>query len=176
MKERQTTIYTIGHSNHEADAFVALLRQHGIELLVDVRSSPYSRYVPQANRETLARALEAAGITYRWRGDRLGGKPSTHPEGVGPGPEGEIADYDELRASPAFRQGLAELLTLAAGRRTAIMCSEGDHRQCHRHKLITRSLTDVTPALLDRETHVLHIQPDGSLVDEDKEPRQLALF
>jgi uncharacterized protein (DUF488 family) len=154
----KTTIYTVGHSSHGADEFVALLRQHGIELLVDVRSSPYSRYVPQANRKTLARTLEAAGIAYRWMGDRLGGKP-----------DGIIADYDELRASPAFQQGIASLLNLAAERRTAIMCSEGDHRQCHRHKLIT-------PALLDRDTHVLHIQPDGSLVDENKEPRQLALF
>jgi uncharacterized protein (DUF488 family) len=80
-----------------------------------------------------------------------------------------VADYDEVRASPAFREGIAELLALAAERRTVIMCAEGDHRQCHRHKLIT-------PALLDRDVQVLHIEPDGGLVDEDKEPRQLALF
>jgi uncharacterized protein (DUF488 family) len=162
----RTEIYTIGHSNHEASTFLALLRQHGIDLLVDVRSSPYSRYVPQANRETLARALEAAGITYRWLGDRLGGKPST---ALRSGPDDEIADYDKLRASLAFQQGLDTLLTFAAGRRTVIMCSEGDHRQCHRYKLIT-------PALLDRDVHVLHIQPDGNLVDEDQEPKQLTLF
>jgi uncharacterized protein (DUF488 family) len=152
------TLYTIGHSNHEADQFVALLRQHDIELVVDVRSSPYSRYVPQANREALIRTLEAANIGYRWMGDRLGGKPG-----------GRVADYDELRSSSSFQQGIADLSALAAERRTAIMCSEGDHYQCHRHKLIT-------PALLDRDVHVLHIQPDGSMVDEDKEPRQLALF
>lgn len=151
-------VYTVGHSNHEAEAFVALLRRHQIELVIDVRSSPYSRYVPQANRETLARTLEAAGIAYRWMGDRLGGKP-----------DGVVADYDELRASPAFQQGVVELLGLAAKQRTTIMCAEGDHRQCHRHKLIT-------PALLDRDARVLHIQPDGSLIDENKEPRQLALF
>ena len=151
-------IYTIGHSNHEADDFLRLLHAHNIELVIDVRSSPYSRYVPQANRETLTRALESAGIAYRWRGDRLGGKP-----------EGSIADYDKLSRSPSFQQGIAELLMLAAGRRTAIMCSEGDHRHCHRHKLIT-------PALIDLNASVLHIQPDGTLVDEQKEPRQLALF
>lgn len=152
------TIYTIGHSNHETADFLALLHQHGIELVADVRSSPYSRYVRQANRETLARTLEAAGIAYRWMGAHLGGKP-----------EGTIADYDELRTSPVFQQGIADLLALAVEHRTAIMCSEGDHRQCHRHKLIT-------PVLLDRDIHVLHIQPDGNLVDEDKEPRQLGLF
>ena len=153
-----TTIYTIGHSNHPTEAFVNLLRQHGIELLIDVRSSPYSRYVPQANRETLARALHAAGIAYGWLGDRLGGKPG-----------GVVADYDDLRASPAFQQGIDRLMTLAAERRTAIMCAEGDHRQCHRYKLIT-------PALLDQAVCIHHIQPDGSLVNEDQEPKQLTLF
>jgi uncharacterized protein (DUF488 family) len=161
-----TTICTIGHSNHEAEGFLALLRQHNIELVVDVRSSPYSRYVPQANREILARTLQAAGITYRFMGDRLGGKPSTAP---GPGPEVEIAYYDELRANPSFQQGIADLIDLATEQHIVIMCSEGDHRRCHRHKLIT-------PALLDQDVHVHHIQPDGTIVDEDKEPKQPTLF
>ena len=152
------TIYSVGHSNHPAEQFIALLREHGVELVVDVRSSPYSRYVPQANRQALGRALEAAGIAYRWAGDRLGGKP-----------DGEVADYDELRASAAFQEGVAELVALAAERPTAMMCAEGDHRRCHRHKLIT-------PALLDQDVRVLHIQPDGSLVDEEQEPKQLSLF
>jgi uncharacterized protein (DUF488 family) len=153
-----TVIYTIGHSDHKREVFLELLRQHGIRILVDVRSSPYSRYVPQANRETLARTLQAAGITYRWLGDRLGGKPG-----------GAVADYDELRASPDFQEAVADLLSLAVEERTAIMCAEGDHRQCHRYKLIT-------PSLLDQGVQVLHIQPDGTIIDEDKAPRQLTLF
>jgi len=153
-----TTIYTIGHSNHQAEGFLALLHQHNIELVIDVRSSPYSRYVPQANRETLARTLQAAGITYRFMGDRLGGKPN-----------GEIADYDELRVSPGFQQATIDLIVLATEQPTAIMCSEGDYRKCHRHKLIS-------PALLDQNIHVCHIQPDGAIVDEDKELHQLGLF
>ncbi|MFC2031580.1 DUF488 family protein [Chloroflexota bacterium] len=148
----------MGHSNHDFDAFLELLRAHGVSLVADVRSSPYSRYVPQANRETLSRELQATGISYRWFGDRLGGMR-----------EGTVGDYDQLRTSEDFVQGIQDLLDLAAGSRTAIMCSEGDHRGCHRHKLIT-------PALLDENVHVLHIQPDASLADEDKEPRQLALF
>jgi uncharacterized protein (DUF488 family) len=137
---------------------VGLLRQHGIELVVDVRSSPYSRYVPHANRESLARTLESAGIAYRWLGQLLGGKPG-----------GAVGDYDDLRASTAFQQGVASLLDMAVEQRTAIMCSEGDHRQCHRHRLIT-------PVILDQCVHVLHIQPDGGLIDERQEPRQLTLF
>jgi len=152
------TIYTVGHSNHEPQHFVALLQQHGIEQIVDVRSSPYSRYVPQANRESLALTLQEAGIVYHWLGDRLGGKPGGH-----------AADYDELRAGAPFQQGIDELLALAARARTAIMCAEGDHRTCHRHRLIA-------PALLEGEATVIHIQPDGSLVTEGREPRQLSLF
>ncbi|MFC2046407.1 DUF488 family protein [Chloroflexota bacterium] len=153
-----TTIFTIGHSNHEPDAFLELLHENGIGAVADVRSSPYSRYVPQANRETLARALQSAGIAYHWFGDRLGGKP-----------DGIVADYDQLRSSPGFQQGLGDLLILAEKDPTAIMCSEGDHTECHRHKLIT-------PALLDRNVDVYHIQPDGQLIHENKEPRQLSLF
>jgi len=153
-----TTIYTIGHSNHQPEDFLALLRQHGIEIVVDVRSSPYSRYVPQANRDTLSHTLEAAGIGYHWLGRQLGGKPP-----------GVAVDYDHLRVRPAFHDGLATLLDLAEQGRTTIMCAEGDHRRCHRTHLIA-------PALLDRDVRILHIQTDGSLVEQNQEPRQLSFF
>ncbi len=156
--EEQPTLYTIGHSNHPADDLAALLLRYDIQLVLDVRSSPYSRHVPQANREALARALGHHRIAYRWLGDRLGGRT-----------EGVAADYDKLRASPPFQQGIAELVTVAATIRAAILCAEGDHRQCHRYTLIT-------PALLEKGVHVLHIQPNGTLVDKDSEPTQLALF
>jgi uncharacterized protein (DUF488 family) len=152
------TIYTIGHSDHSSAELVALLRQHAIGLLVDVRSSPYSRYAPQANRETLARTLTRAGITYTWMGDRLGGKP-----------EGVVPDYDQLRTSTAFRDGIQRLVQEAARLRTCIMCAEGDYRQCHRSRLIT-------PALLHQHVGVRHILPDGSLVADETLPTQLRLF
>jgi uncharacterized protein (DUF488 family) len=152
------SIYTLGHSSHPPDVLVDILRQHGIQQVVDVRSSPYSRYVPQANREALSRSLEQAGIAYRWMGDELGGKP-----------QGVVADYDQLRAAPAFRHGIVSLVAQATQRRTAILCAEGDFRLCHRYKLIT-------PALREQHVRVLHIEPDGTLVDDDSAPRQLSLF
>ena len=88
------TIYTIGHSNHTADAFVALLRKHDLGLVVDVRSSPYSRHVPQANRQALCSSLESADIKYRWMGDRLGGLL-----------DHKTPDYEELCQRPSFQQG-----------------------------------------------------------------------
>jgi uncharacterized protein (DUF488 family) len=160
-----TAIYSIGHSNHETAAFIGLLHRHGVTLLADVRSQPYSRYVPQFNRENLAPTLEAQGIAYRHLGGALGGRP--------PGDEFLLADdsvdYDKLRDSEGFRQGLDELIALARDQPTVLMCSEGNHRDCHRHLLIT-------PALLDQAVTVLHIQPDGTLVNAADEPRQLTLF
>jgi uncharacterized protein (DUF488 family) len=158
-------IYTIGHSNHTVENLLALLGEHAIEVVVDVRSQPYSRYVPQFNRETLARVLQAQGFTYEHRGDRLGGRPADESLLLADG----SVDYDRVRASKDFQQALDELLALARERRVALMCAEGDHRRCHRGQLIT-------PALLARNVTVLHIQPDGSLVDAASEPRQLSLF
>ena len=106
----------------------------------------------------MARALKGAGIAYHWLGDALGGRP-----------QDMVANDVAIRESSAFREGIVHLHALAAESRTAIMCWEGDHRSCHRHKLIT-------PVLLDRGIRVLHIQPDGSIVDELEEPRQLALI
>lgn len=123
-----------------------------------MRSIPYSRRVPQANRQTLAQTLASIDIEYRWMGEQLGGKPG-----------GEIPDYDQLCTRPSFQQGIAELVSLAREHPTAVMCAEGDHRRCHRHKLIA-------PSLLEQGFTLLHIQPDGSLVSESVEPRQLTLL
>ena len=68
----QVEIYTIGHSNHSADRFIALLKDHGIEAMVDVRRFPSSRRLPHFNRPNLARALEEHGIEYHWL-ESLGG-------------------------------------------------------------------------------------------------------
>lgn len=67
-------IYTIGHSNVHLEEIVKLLKKHGIEILLDVRSSPYSRFAPQFNRETLAESLWKAGIQYDYAGRHLGGR------------------------------------------------------------------------------------------------------
>lgn len=159
-----TLIHTIGHSDHETAAFVDLLRQHDIALVVDVRSQPYSRWMPQFNRETLKHDLEKAGVAYHFMGDALGGRPSD-PALY----EGESPDYSRMEQAPAYQAGIDYLLVLARSERVVIMCSEGDHRQCHRHLLITQTL-------LKRGAHVLHIKPDGSTVEAQRVGQQLSLF
>jgi uncharacterized protein (DUF488 family) len=146
-------LYTIGHSNHPADRFVALLKSHGIRLLADIRSQPASRFSPQFNRTGLAVMLETSGISYQWLGDRLGGLPrdpamyDVHGR----------PDYVKMAATPAFGDGIDELFAAAAKAPTAIMCAERDPQKCHRNQL-------VTPALMARGAVVQHIQGDGTLI------------
>lgn len=158
------SIHTIGHSDHTTAAFVDLLCEHDITLVVDVRSQPYSRWTPQFNRETLKHDLEEAGITYRFLGDALGGRPSDSELYTAGRP-----DYERMARIEVYQRGIEQLLELAGAQRVAIMCSEGDHRQCHRHLLITQTL-------LKRGVDVIHIKPDGQTVDGERTPEQLSLF
>jgi len=159
-------IHTVGHSDHTTEAFVDLLRRHGITLVVDVRSQPYSRWAHQFNRETLAHDLQDAGIAYYFMGDTLGGRPAD-PALYDPGQE--RPDYQRVQQTAAYQTGIDQLLDLAETERVAVMCSEGDHHHCHRHLLITQTL-------LGRGVRVLHIQPDGTIIEGERIPQQLSLF
>jgi uncharacterized protein (DUF488 family) len=159
-------IHTIGHANHETTAFIDLLRRYEISLVVDVRSQPYSQWASQFNRKLLAHDLEAAGIAYRFMGDVLGGRPA-NPALYDPGQE--HPDYTRVAQTPAYQAGIDRLLDLARTERAVVMCGEGDHRQCHRHLLITQTL-------LQHGARVRHIQPDGTTVAGEKVARQLSLF
>ena len=163
---QKITVYTVGHSDHTTEAFLALLQQHGIALVADVRSQPYSQWVPQFNRENLMRDLQDAGIRYVFLGDSLGGRPKDR-RFYDPGEE--HPNYARLASSPDYLAGIEQLLQLAAQERVAILCSEGDHHRCHRGLLIT-------PTLLARGARVLHIAPDGTVVDAEAEPKQLTFL
>jgi uncharacterized protein (DUF488 family) len=159
-------VYTIGHSNHAIEALIDLLRQHTIAMVVDVRSQPYSRWATQHNRELLAHSLDAAGLHYAYMGDSLGGRPTDRRMY---GPDGEHADYAKMDLSPTYQSGIATLVELAASARTVLLCSEGDHHECHRHLLIGQTL-------LSRGLRVVHIQPDGTTVEGAAIPSQPSLF
>ena len=148
-------IFSIGHSNHPLDAFLDLLRSHGIEVLVDVRSAPYSRYVPHFNPANLKTALKEARFQYLYMGKELGGRP----EGAEfYDAEGHVR-YDRLAESPLFLAGLDRLITGAERYRVAMMCSEENPTDCHRRLLITR-------VLAGRGIPVQHIRGDGRIESE----------
>lgn len=162
----ERTLYTVGHSNHTAEALLALLAAHGIGCVVDVRSRPYSRW-PQFGRERMVAWLRAGGVDYVWMGDSLGGRPED-PALLGP--DG-APDYDAMARDPAFLDGLDALLRrLDRPARVAVLCSEGDPARCHRERLIA-------PAAQARGVTVRHILRDGTLADEvaNGEAKQLGL-
>jgi uncharacterized protein (DUF488 family) len=107
-------LFSVGHSNHPAEQFLALLAGAGVEVLVDVRSRPASRFSPQFNRKALASSLAAAGIEYRLAGAALGGR-------------------DPISVSdPAFVAAMRDVLGVARERAVALMCSEREPARCHR--------------------------------------------
>ena len=154
------TIYTIGHSNRTIDELVALLRQVDVDLLVDVRSFPRSRAMPQFNIDTLPDALAAEGIGYQHL-RALGGRRH-HPKGAPPSPNtywrvAAFRNYADYAETDAFRAGLDELLALAADHRCAIMCAEAVWWRCHR-----RIVSDY---LLARGIEVVHIMGPGQVTE-----------
>lgn len=159
-------VYTIGHSRHTTEDFIALLRQHGIDTLIDVRSQPYSQWADQFNRELLQHDLAQVGMGYVYMGDTLGGRP--HDQALYRYGE-ERPDYKKMMTTPVYRQGIRTLLSLAEGHAVVVMCSEGEHQHCHRHLLITQTL-------VADGVRVRHIQPDGTCVEGMLEPEQLSFF
>ena len=150
-------VHTIGHSNHDWETFLGLLRAHGARTLADVRSAPRSRF-PHFNRGRLETALNSAGIAYRWLGEALGGRPADpalYPGGD-PAP-GVLPDYERVRETPAYREGLERLAVLIEDDPeggVCVMCAEEDPGRCHRNWLIT-------PDLRARGIQVVHLRKAG---------------
>lgn len=155
-------LFTIGHSNHSLEHFLELLRLHSIQVLVDVRSSPYSSRLPQFNREPLKAALRAAGIRYLFLGDELGARRSERDCFVG-----GVAKYERIVKSSAFKSGIERVTKGIQRFRSSLMCAEKDPLECHRTILVCRHLRDVA--------QIQHIRGDGSLESqEDAETRLMA--
>lgn len=160
------TIWTIGHSTRPVDELIRILEAYGIELLVDVRRFPGSRKNPQYSEASLDRSLGAAGIAYHWI-DELGGR--RRPDADSPNQAWRhpaFRAYADHVETEEFAQGLFELLLLARGLRTAIMCSEILWWRCHR-----RLVSDV---LVSLGVRVIHIR-DEKVADPHRitEPAQI---
>ncbi len=132
-------VFTVGHSNRSLEDLIALLREAGVQMVVDVRRFPGSRRWPWFRKEDLKAGLEAEGIRYVWLGGTLGGY--TRPP------------YPEYMTTPAFRQGLEALEQLAREAPVAILCAEKDWRRCHRRF--------IAQALAARGWQVVHLLAPG---------------
>lgn len=132
MSQHPPTLWTIGHSTHTLEAFIGILRAHRIEAVADVRVLPGSRRYPHFNLEALSHSLAGVGIGYQHFPD-LGGRRKPRPDSPNTAWRNEsFRGYADHLESPAFRQAVEALQTLAHGRRTALMCAEAVWWQCHR--------------------------------------------
>ncbi len=158
--QARALLFTIGHSNHALELFLGLLRRHGIEAVADVRSRPYSRFVPHVSKPSLARLLGEAGIGYLFLGRELGGRPPS-------GDQTPVAtDYVSRVRQPEFREGIGQLLAAAHEQRVVMLCRERDPLDCHRLHLICRYVKPLVGP-------IHHILPDGALEVQDETEQRL---
>ena len=144
-------IFTIGHSNHPLEDFLALLAAAGVTTVADVRSMPASRF-PWFRKAALAEALEQRGISYEFLGDALGGRPSDPALFT----EDGALDCERVRERDFYRRGIETLLAIARARGpVCVMCAEEDPARCHRSLLIA-------PDLAARGVDVEHIRKPGA--------------
>jgi len=156
------TLFTIGHSDHDLPRFLSLLTKHGIDVVADVRSQPYSRFHAQFNREILAENLNRAGMKYVFLGRELGAR-RVERESY----QNRQARYDLVRRLPAFNDGLIRLRSEMESNKVAILCAEKDPITCHRTILICRHLR-AEPVFIQ------HILEDGGIeTNEQAESRLL---
>ena len=151
-----SNFFTLGHSNHDIEAWLTLVRQHGVEVVVDTRSSPYSKYVPQFDKELIQLSLEKEGIRYLFLGEELGGRPA-NPSYYDA--KGRVL-YSRLRDDARFQAAVARLESGMERFRIALLCGEEDPAHCHRRLLIGRVLTEHGHSMI-------HIRGDGRLETDE---------
>lgn len=151
------TIFTIGHSTHSIEDFINLLKLHNINYIMDVRSIPYSKYIPHFNRESISSTLTNQNINYKFLGDVFGAKVKD----ITLYNEDGVLDFDKVRQTPKFITLVDNLiLGINQGNKICLMCSEKDPTQCHRSIMISRSF-------YDKDIQIAHILSNGSIMSQD---------
>jgi hypothetical protein len=144
-------LFTIGHSNHETARLTELLRAAGVTAVADVRSQPFSQRYTQFNRPELQRSLADVDIVYAFLGRELGGRPS---DSSLYDLEGRV-NYERVRQTKAFREGIERLRHAVEDFTVALLCSEEDPLVCHRGLMIA-------PALVEEGILPNHLRGDGT--------------
>ena len=157
ISNERLSCYTIGHSNHTIEDFIQLLEMHNIDLIVDVRSSPYSKYVPDFNKYELEIALNGHDISYLFMGDKLGGRYN-NPDLLFS--DGSV-DYTKVSQTNEFIDGIQCVIDkINDGKILTIMCSEKNPFDCHRFVLVSHQLEK-------RGVKVKHILGTGEVILND---------
>lgn len=156
-------LYTIGHSTLEFETFLGLLKQHGIQVVADVRSRPFSR-LSWFSRPELEKGLKKEKFRYVFLGDEFGARRVERECYIGP-----RADYDLIARTAAFARGIERLRDGVAKYRVALMCAEKDPLDCHRTVLVCRHAKEFS--------EISHILTDGRLESHaDTEIRMMSRY
>lgn len=161
ITSEKSKILTIGHSTHSIEKFIELLRLNGVTAVADVRSSPYSRFNPQFNRENLDQSLKGSRIAYVFLGKELGARsddPTCYENGK--------VQYGRLAQTTDFRTGIERVIKGGQSHCIALMCAEKEPLDCHRTLLVSRALEAAGIS-------VAHIHADGRLEDHSDSMRRL---
>jgi uncharacterized protein (DUF488 family) len=155
--------FTIGYGNYPIDWFITFLQKISIDVIIDVRSSPYSRFNPHFNRENLENSLNRSDIGYRYMGDKIGGR-YTDPSLLFP--DGTV-NYRKVQDTEKFQEGINEVLSIiSSGKMLALLCAEKEPERCHRFALIS-------PVLQLKGISVIHICHDMKLQANEDLEREL---
>lgn len=150
-RRENKVVYTIGHSNHDIEKFIGLLKTFSIEILADLRSSPNSKYVPQFNQGNLKKYLDKVGIQYLFLGNTLGGRPE---DKTVLNSQGQIV-REFIEERDWYRESILNLEKLIkSGEKIALMCAEENPADCHRGYIVSNTL-------VDDEFIVKHIRQNG---------------
>jgi uncharacterized protein (DUF488 family) len=157
LSKNGLVVFTIGHSIHSLEKLMSLLSANRIDVLVDIRSEPYSRKVSHFNKDNLEKEIKKRGLKYLFLGKELGGRPTKRQFYD---QEGFVL-YSKIADSPDFKSGLELVLNGIEKFRVALMCSEENPANCHRRLLVGR-------VLASGGVEVFHIRADGSIQSEEQ--------
>jgi len=144
-------IYTIGHSNHEIETFINLLKTAKIDMIVDVRSAPFSKMYLHFNRDNLESVLKDNKVGYLFLGDLIGGRSRNRSDYE----NGQVV-YSRLASKDDYQATIKRVLDGSTKFQIALMCSEKEPLDCHRTLLVSQSLSD-------QGVEVDHIHADGKI-------------
>lgn len=156
-------LFTIGHSNYKIDAFITLLKKHKISAVADVRSHPYSRFLPHFNQSALQQILLKQHIHYVFLGRELGARsdnPKCYVDGK--------AVYEKIAKTDEFNRGIQRILQGLVKHKISLMCAEKDPLTCHRAVLVCQYIRHF-------DININHILKGGDLESHGQlEERMLA--
>lgn len=159
-------LYTVGHSVYEPKDFISLLENSEINTIVDIRSTPYSRYASQYNKESLQHLLKEINMHYIFMGDLLGARYEDKNLLFN---DGKV-NFKAVQSTKLFQDGITRLdKGIDKGYNISLMCSEKEAFDCHRFSLVSEFLTKIG-------INVNHIYPNKILSQEELEKQLMEKY